>query len=655
MDSLFISGSEDKYAVYNIGVNSQLINCTLSDSMAGLYTIGSNNCSIVNCSFLNNEYGAYIHSIDNLEFINCSFIDNSYGIYGVENSNITISNSKFEYCWISLDLVNMVDNTLLENNVITESYLGLELVNSNNICLINNLFSNNIVACSLYNSTFNSNQSTLNTTVNNRFINNTLGDFASFDDSNVVIQKDMWSCGPASLVTVLHKLGFNKFNQNDIINSTNVGKEGTNLFSLLNYLHNNNIQNFSYASCLKVNSSELNPLDIVLLNISGDLHYSVIWEINEEFVILADSTAGMLNISRSSFDNIFSSYILVLDASNRTGTILSPQEASDIYGTWVVESSWTWLNNAITYGNCTPESTWTWLNSPCFEIPGYATLDEDYGVLGQSIKLAGWFLLGIDDNGELTPLDIALDALSLVSGFGIAEHFGLAGYSIVEKIIEKPMVSRFISKELISISKSAFTTYKTILSVLSNPVKYSINKISTKFLEANEKNIIASFVKQYLNNNVNTWASVLGITGSYDNALNNSLLLSSISKLGGSGSLKNIIYNSKSSISSTLKNTDKALKSIYKSSVTLYNTVSKGLNLVTKMVTASPKTKKAIAKSVAKSAIKKAKSTTLYKSISKALPKTVKTTIKTAGKALLNKSVRILKGLYYSVKILKFW
>ncbi|MCQ2737867.1 MAG: cysteine peptidase family C39 domain-containing protein, partial [archaeon] len=658
IDNLFITGDEDSYAVYNIGVNTHLINCTLSDSMVGLYTIGSNNCSIDSCNFLNNEYGIYAHSTDNLKCFNCSFVDDSYGIYGFENSNITISNSKFEYCWISLDLVNMVDNTLIENTVITESYLGLELVNSNNICLINNLFSNNIVACSICNSTFksdiNSNinstinftiNSTINPTINNKFVNNTLGDFAIFDDVNIVLQKDMWSCGPASLATVLHKLGYTNFNQNNIINYTNVGKEGTNLLSLLNYLHDNTVKNFSYAACLKVNSSELQDLDIVLLNISGDLHYSVIWDINEEWVILADSTAGMLNISRSSFDDLFSSYILVLDASNRKGIILTPQEASSIYGTWTVESAWTWLN------------------TPCFEIPGYAQLDDNYGVLGQSIKLAGWFLLGIDDNGCITPLDLALDGLSVVSGFGIAERCGLSSATIIEKIIEKPLVNKFISHELYSIAKKGFTAYKTILSVLSNPVKYSISQISTKFIDLFEKNALTYFAKNYISNNFNTLASVLGITGSYDNLLNNTLLLAKISKLGGKDPLKDVIYNSKCTISSSLINTDIALKSIYKAYVSIGNKASNALKAIKKAVS-SPANLKTALKYMDKKVKKKVKSSKIYKYVSKQLDKsklgkTVKKQLKTAGKtlakALVNTSKRIFNGMNYVVKKLKFW
>lgn len=42
----------------------------------------------------------------------------------------------------------------------------------------------------------------------------------------------MWSCGPASLTTVLGKLGYSNFTQDFIINYTSVDGNGSNLLNL---------------------------------------------------------------------------------------------------------------------------------------------------------------------------------------------------------------------------------------------------------------------------------------------------------------------------------------------------------------------------------------------------------------------------------------
>ena len=75
--------------------------------------------------------------------------------------------------------------------------------------------------------------------------------------------------------------------------------------------------------------------------------------------------------------------VLVVNGTIHNGTVMNNTEMADIYGTWDLEGS-------VTY-------TWKLLNDPCITIPGYADLDEKYGVLGQAVKFAGWLFFGIDD------------------------------------------------------------------------------------------------------------------------------------------------------------------------------------------------------------------------------------------------------------------
>lgn len=645
IDGLWISADEESYAASIYGVNINFINCNISNSMVGLYLMGSTNTSIVNCNFLDNEYGAYISFSDFSNFTNCSFIDSSYGIFGLENSNLTISKSEFVDCWISLDLINS-NNTLIKNNNISKSYLGLELISSTTN-LTNNIFIYNTIAYSVFNSSLYGNY-------NNNFLNSILADFASFDNSEIVIQNNIWSCGPASLATVLHKLGYTQFNQLSIINNTFTNNNGTSLLSLYSYLHNNDIKNFTNACAFNLNSSDLSPLDIVLLNISNDLHYSVIWDITENWVVLADSTAGLLNITRESFDKLFSSYTLVLNGSNSSFDILTVQEMSEIYGTLFDEA-------------------WNWLNTPMFYIPGYADFDKNYGVLGQGIKLAGWFLLGIDDDGGISPLNIGLDVISLCSGFGIAERLGVDAGTLVLKASNKfPEIDKFLKSSIklkgldfTITAESLFKGYKTSLSFLSNPFKLISTKTIDKVLDK-YKYKLAYFAKNYLSSNIVTLSNVLGISKSYNNAKDNILFVSNlVSNFKDGKSINTLIAKSKSSIASTLKNTDNFIKSatslakksvniIVKSATSLNKKLS---NYVTKAVTNVKNNIKKV-KNTYKSVVNKVKSSKTYKALSKtyyAAKKVVYNAPKLIKKNIMNYTNRAIKSVTSFFNKIKFW
>ena len=349
------------------------------------------NLSIINCSFESWEYGIYISSCDDISLINSSFVGCDYGFYSVLGVNASINGVVFDDDWIGISLVNESGCSINGSDFIG-ACLGLEIINSNNTNISFNRFISNVVAYSTFNS------SVLNDNLGSNVFNSSiLADFSSFDDSSIILQYDMWSCGPASLATVLGKLGYSNFTQDFIINYTSVDGNGSNLLNLYLFLRDNGFD----CRGLKLNSSSLVSLDVVLLNISGNLHYCVVFNITDDWVVLGDSTLGLVNVSRESFDGLFTGYVLVVEGSNRTGVNLTKVEMSSIYGTFDAMGSVTAAYNL--------------LNRPAFTIPDYSNLDT-LGTTGWLIKGTLYWTLGINDNGSMSWLDLGINVLSIVSG-----------------------------------------------------------------------------------------------------------------------------------------------------------------------------------------------------------------------------------------------
>lgn len=169
------------------------------------------------------------------------------------------------------------------------------------------------------------------------------------------------------------------------------------------------------------------------------------------------------------------------------------------------------------------ENIWKWLNTPILEIPGYADLDKKYGVFGQGLKLAGWFLLGIDDKGGLNPLDIGLDALSICSGAGLAERLGISSSSLILKLSNKFPRFDSLLKSSVKIKgldysltiKTLFNAYKSSLSILNNPIKFVSNEVISSVLNKWDSKI-AYFAMGYISNSFLTVSNVLGIGEVYE-------------------------------------------------------------------------------------------------------------------------------------------
>lgn len=334
------------------------------------------------------------------------------------------------------------------------------------------------------------------------------------------------------------------------------------------------------------------------------MHFSVVWNVSEDWIVLGDSTAGLLNVSRSSFEDLFTGIVLVVNGTVHNGTVMNNTEMADIYGTWDFEGS-------VTY-------TWKLLNDPCITIPGYADLDEKYGVLGQAVKFAGWLFFGIDDNGGLSPLDIGLDILSLVSGYALAERFSIASVNVITKLAGKGKTVQFLSR----IGDNA-------LSFIANPVKWSSKKVINQVLSSisgysSSLDFAANFVKGYVSNNFRSLGRFISdktYTGIYNNVKSTYNFITH-------GNLSDIVA------------------SIFGSN---FNKVQQVSSTVSKLAT---KTVKAITNKV--SSIKTATKNAVKKAV-KTVKTTVKKVVKTVKKTTVSYVKRAVKTFKSFVKKLKFW
>ncbi|MCQ2964433.1 MAG: hypothetical protein MJ203_02580 [archaeon] len=301
------------------------------------------------------------------------------------------------------------------------------------------------------------------------------------------------------------------------------------------------------------------------------------------------------------------------------------------------------------------ESIWKWLNTPILEIPGYSDLDKKYGVFGQGLKLAGWFLLGIDDNGGLTPLDIGLDALSICSGAGLCERLGISSSSLILKLTNKFPRLDGLLKSAVKIKgldysitiKSLFTAYKSGLSILNNPIKFVSNKVISNALDRWD-NKLASFAMGYISNSFLTVSSVLGIGEVYVNSKENSIFTTKIlSNITNSNNIKLIINDSTSPIASTIKNLKSSVDSISKTVSDVSKAVSKTVATVKNTVSSTVKKVTTAVKSVSKTVSK------AVKNVATKVKKTVKKVTKTVKKAVKNVATKVKKTVKKVVKTVK--
>ena len=127
------------------------------------------------------------------------------------------------------------------------------------------------------------------------------------DTTGVVMANDNYSCGPASLATVLNRNGLN-LNLSEVSEHTNTSLNGTSMQSIIDAAK---YYNFS-AYGVEMNTEDLEENHIVHLNVNGYEHWTVISKVTDTHVFLADSTEGNMNFTIDEFNSYFSRKAIVL-------------------------------------------------------------------------------------------------------------------------------------------------------------------------------------------------------------------------------------------------------------------------------------------------------------------------------------------------------
>ena len=120
------------------------------------------------------------------------------------------------------------------------------------------------------------------------------------DTNGVVIANDNYSCGPASLATVLNRNGLN-LSLNEMSEHTNTNLNGTSMQSIIDAAR---YYKFS-AYGVEIDTQNLKENYIVHLNLNGCEHWTVISKVTDSHVFLADSSEGNMNFTIDEFNSYF--------------------------------------------------------------------------------------------------------------------------------------------------------------------------------------------------------------------------------------------------------------------------------------------------------------------------------------------------------------
>ena len=215
-------------------------------------------------------------------------------------------------------------STAISGNTVTSNGFGMYLSNSTSTAISGNTVTDNEEGISYYKSNC--------TTSGNDIKNNAIVDSSVTDTTGIIIQTNIWNCGPASLATVMNNMGVNA-TQDELASLSGTDKSGTTMYGLV---HAAQIKGLN-AKGVMLPVDQLESGNIVLLTVDGLYHFSVIKSINGTTVYLADSAFGNINMTLDNFTAMYSGYVLIItnNSTNSTvnGTVLTNEQMQTIKGT----------------------------------------------------------------------------------------------------------------------------------------------------------------------------------------------------------------------------------------------------------------------------------------------------------------------------------
>ena len=169
--------------------------------------------------------------------------------------------------------------------------------------------------------------------------------------TKVVMSNTTSNCGPASLATVLQNLSIN-VSQDILAADAGTDENGTTMYGLAQAAQKQEL----IVKGLKLKVNELQAWNLVYLTLDNISHYSIVTDINNTIVYLADSDSGNINMTLADFIEAYIQnkaseygYALVItdDSSNpqlNNNNILTDNEMKSVKGTG---AGWTSSNPLI--------------------------------------------------------------------------------------------------------------------------------------------------------------------------------------------------------------------------------------------------------------------------------------------------------------------
>ena len=322
IQNMNIVGAVGSYGILSYANNINITGNTITANNNGIALFNSNEAVISGNNIINNWYGINLYNSTSTTISGNSITSNWYGI-SFYDSTCAVSGNNIADNWYGA-FINTANNVMISGNAITDNNIGISLFNSTSTISRNNI-TNNQVGISYY-------KSTITTTSENTITNNSIADTSQIDTTGVVIQNNIWNCGPASLATVLNNMGINA-TQDELASLSGTDKSGTSMYGLA---HAAQVKGLN-ATGIILSVDQLKPEYIVLLITVNGLHYSVITRITNTTVYLADSSFGNINMTLEDFTAMYTGYALIIinnsTSSTVNGTVLTNEQMQNIKGT----------------------------------------------------------------------------------------------------------------------------------------------------------------------------------------------------------------------------------------------------------------------------------------------------------------------------------
>ncbi|MGB9937641.1 MAG: right-handed parallel beta-helix repeat-containing protein [Methanobacterium sp.] len=207
-----------------------------------------------------------------------------------------------------------VSNCNIVGNIISNNFNGIYLLNSTYNTITKNNITDTSVGICYYNSTN-------NTEAENCILFSEMQNILTIDPTGIVMSSTAYNCGPATLATVLQKLGVN-VSQDTLATIADTDEEGTTLYGMVQAAQKYNV----FVKSLKLKVNELKKGNIVYITTEGVGHYCIITSINDSIVYLADTDLGNINMTLDEFteayvQNITTGYGYVLVITNNSSDL----------------------------------------------------------------------------------------------------------------------------------------------------------------------------------------------------------------------------------------------------------------------------------------------------------------------------------------------